>query len=183
MTDCIHLDDLNDSNHEKSDNSNDSEVDVVSGDSNRSKSFDHSEDSEDTNSNYPENEYAIAEYDLNGERDFMCFNITEYQNPDSNRIGSQHDGLLLEQTFREKGFEIKAFRNGELYTKTIISDLKIYVNEVVSNKRDVKILAIAFMAHGGEDDRIIFSDESSYKYKSLLKIIFDCERQGSVVYE
>ena len=55
----------------------------------------------------------IPEYDLNGDRDFLNFNITEYIDKKLNRIGSKEDGKLLEKTLRKKGFELKAFRDGE----------------------------------------------------------------------
>ena len=118
----------------------------------------------------------IPEYDLNGDRDFLNFNITEYIDKKLNRIGSKEDGKLLEKTLRKKGFELRAFRDGEMSKKTIVDKMKGYVKELRKEKRDVKVLVIAFMAHGGGEDIIVFSDQQTCRYKSLLQPIFECEK-------
>ena len=132
---------------------------------------------------YSETEYQssrkIPKYDLDGDRDLICFNITEYQDSISNRIGSEIDGELIKETLLRKQFKLKAFRDGKLHKNTIINDLRAYAYDVEVNKRDIKILIITFMAHGAEGDRIIFSDETTLKYTSLLQPIFNCERRGS----
>ena len=69
----------------------------------------------------------IAEYDLNGDRDFLNFNITEYVDEKLNRIGSKEDGKILEKTLFKKGFKLRAFRDGQMGKKTIVDKLKQYV--------------------------------------------------------
>ena len=104
-------------------------------------------------------------YNLNGDRDFIYFNITEYKDHTLNRIGSKNDGKILDRTLKNKEFVLKAFKDGQINKKCIKVQLEQYVEEVNDKKRDVKVLIIAFMAHGGKDDRILFSDKSSCKYK------------------
>ena len=108
---------------------------------------------------------TIAKYDVNGDRDFMYFNITEYKDHTLNRIGSKEDGKILNRTLKNKKFILKAFRDGQINKKCIVDQLKQYVKEVNDKQRDVKVLIIAFMAHGDQGDRILFSDKSSCKYK------------------
>ena len=122
----------------------------------------------------------IAEYDLNGDRDFLNFNITEYVDEKLNRIGSKEDGKILEKTLFKKGFKLRAFRDGQMGKQTIVDKLKQYVKDLKKDKRDVKILIIAFMAHGGDEDVIVFSDKRTCRYKSLLKPIFECEQLRGV---
>ena len=122
----------------------------------------------------------IAEYDLNGDRDFLNFNITEYVDEKLNRIGSKEDGKILEKTLFKKGFKLRAFRDGQMGKQTIVDKLKQYVKDLKKDKRDVKVLIIAFMAHGGGEDVIVFSDKKTCRYKSLLKPIFECEQLRGV---
>ena len=117
----------------------------------------------------------IDEYDLNGERDFMYFNITEYDDKKLNRVGSKHDGKILEKTLKRKKFQLKAYLDGLISEAAIRNKLKSYVDEISRVKRNVKVLIIAFMAHGAQDDRIVFSDESTCRYISLLEPIFECK--------
>ena len=58
---------------------------------------------------------------------------------------------------------------------TIVDKMDGYINELDQKKRNVKVLVIAFMAHGVDEDRIVFSDKQTCKYKTLLQPIFDCE--------
>ena len=122
----------------------------------------------------------IAEYDLNGDRDFLNFNITEYVDEKLNRIGSKEDGKILEKTLLKKGFKLRAFRDGQMSKQTIVDKLKNYVKELKKDKRDVKVLIIAFMAHGGGEDVIVFSDKRTCRYKALLQPIFECEKLRGV---
>ena len=115
-------------------------------------------------------------YDLNGDRDFMYFNITEYKDHTLNRIGSKEDGKILERTLNKKKFVLKASMDEQMDKKCIAEQLQNYVKDVNDKQRDVKVLLIAFMAHGDEDDRIIFSDKSSCKYKydlMITKLVFN----------
>ena len=118
----------------------------------------------------------VTEYDLKGDRDFMYFNITKYDDEKLNRIGSKQDGKLLERTLSRKGFQLQAFRDGEMSKDTILNKLKQYVKELKKNKRDVKVVIIAFMAHGAGEDIIVFSKKETCRYKSLLQPIFECEK-------
>ena len=127
-----------------------------------------------------ESEEDDEEYDLNGDRDFLYFNITKYDDEQLNRIGAKKDEEMLKKTFFSKGFKLKAYRNEWVNKKTIVDDLKHYVNNIEKDKRNVKVLIIAFMAHGGADDVIIFSDKKTYKYRSLLNKIFECEKLQGV---
>ena len=126
------------------------------------------------------NANKVAEYDLNGDRDFLCFNISEYKDRKLNRIGAKEDGKLLRETFLKKGFKVRSFMDGVLNKKFIAAELKTYVNTLNNGKRGVKVLIIAFMAHGAQDDKIVFSDETTCRYKLLLQPIFDCEKLQGV---
>ena len=123
--------------------------------------------------NRPSNQ--IDEYDLNGDRDFLYFNIFEYKDKTLNRVGSKQDGKILERTLKRKNFELKAYLDGKISQTAITNKLKSYLNGISKAKRDVKVLIIAFMAHGAQGDQIVFSDESTCKYISLLQPIFECE--------
>ena len=118
---------------------------------------------------------TIAKYDLNGDRDFMYFNITEYKDKQLNRVGSRQDGKILEKTLKKKKFQLRAYLDGEISKKGITDKLNSYVNKISKTKRDVKVLVIAFMAHGAQGDQIVFSNEQTCKYISLLQPIFECE--------
>ena len=96
----------------------------------------------------------VEEYDLNGDRDAICFNITEYDDKESDRDGSKIDGARLKETLSRKGFRFKAFRDGKLRKEDILDELNNYVEAIGNERREVKILVIAFMAHGTEDDYI-----------------------------
>ena len=72
----------------------------------------------------------IAEYDLNGDRDFLSFNITEYEDEKLNRIGSKEDGRLLEKTLSKKGFKLRAFCDGQISKESILSKMNDYVKEL-----------------------------------------------------
>ena len=76
----------------------------------------------------------------------MNFNITEYVDEKLNRIGSKEDGKILEKTLLRKGFKLRVFRDGQMGKQTIVDKLKQYVKELKKDKRDVKVLVIAFMA-------------------------------------
>ena len=117
----------------------------------------------------------IPQYDLNGERDFLIFNITKYQDEKLNRIGSEKDEKVLEKTLRKKGFKLRASINGEVRKKAIVNKMKQYLNKLKQEKRDIKVLVIAFMAHGSNGDNIVFSDSKTCGYKSLLQMIFKCK--------
>lgn len=117
---------------------------------------------------------TIANYDLNGDRDFMYFNITEYKDNKLNRIGSKQDGKILEKTLKKKNFQLRGYLDGIISEKGITDKLNSYVNKISKAKRDVKVLVIAFMAHGAQGDLIVFSNEKTCKYISLLQPIFEC---------
>ena len=118
----------------------------------------------------------VPEYDLKGDRDFLYFNITEYKDEKLNRIGSKQDGKLLERTLSRKGFKLRAFRDGEMSKDTILNKLNQFVKDLKKKQRDVKVVIIAFMAHGAGEDRIVFSKKETCRYKLLLQPIFECEK-------
>ena len=95
----------------------------------------------------------IGEYDLNGDRDILCFNISKYGGKED-RKGSEKDAQILKETFIRKGFQVRAFEENEVSKTIILEKLNTYVKEIEKNQRDVKVLAIAFMAHGAEGDII-----------------------------
>ena len=123
---------------------------------------------------------TIAKYDVNGDRDFMYFNIFEYKDKTMNRVGSKQDGKILEKTLRKKNFQLRGYLDGNISESGIKNKLKSYVNKISNEKRDVKVLIIAFMAHGAQDDHIVFSEGNTCKYISLLQPIFECERLQGV---
>ena len=77
----------------------------------------------------------------------------------------KEDSKIFEKTFKKKKFALKAFQDGQISQKMITNKLKDYVKDLNDKKRNVKILMISLMAHGERDDTIIFSDQSSCRYK------------------
>ena len=79
---------------------------------------------------------TIPQYDLNGDRDFMYFNVTEYKDKKWNRIGSKGDGKLLEKTLKKKNFELRAFLEGEITQKAVVNKLDSYLKKLENGKRN-----------------------------------------------
>ena len=105
----------------------------------------------------------------------MYFNITEYDDKKLNRVGSKQDGKILEKTLKKKNFHLRGYLDGIISENGITNKLNSYLNKISKEKRDVKVLVIAFMAHGAQGDQIVFSNEHTCKYISLLQPIFECE--------
>ena len=107
-------------------------------------------------------------YDLTGTKDLIIINVLKYTNAQP-RTGSEKDVERLENAFDSRGFNIsRKLTNGEVLYNQVKAALKSYI----SSDAKPSFLTIAIMAHGDEEDRVLFSDghrESVYK---ILEPIF-----------
>ena len=106
-------------------------------------------------------------YDLSGDKDLIIINVSKYTNGKP-RTGSEKDVERLENAFDSRDFNIARKLIGEVYYNPVKAALKSYV------KSDAKpsFLAIAIMAHGDEEDRVMFTDGYRESVNKILEPIF-----------
>ena len=107
-------------------------------------------------------------YDISGTKDLIIINVLKYKNGKP-RTGSEKDVERLENAFESRDFNIaKKITTGEVLYDQVKEALKSYV------KSDARpsLFAIAIMAHGDEEDRVLFSDGRLESVNKILEPIF-----------
>ena len=118
-------------------------------------------------------------YDINGNRDLLIVNIAKFDNQDG-RSGSEVDVESLKSSFGTKSFKLfKDPLNGRVTYNDFHNLLKAYIKHI-QKKGTPKLLAIAIMSHGTENDKILFSDHGTKSVYKILKPIFTCDELTGV---
>ena len=140
--------------------------------SSKSKQITHS--SKQIESNSPTNESC---YDINGDRDIIIINISDYDDGKGQpRYGSQNDTKLLEKTFSKRNFSLFKQLDG----RVLINDVNNTFDAYLNSNRMPKIITVAVMAHGSENDNLHFSNGVAVPISKIMERLLNSPKLAGV---
>ena len=129
-----------------------------------------------TNENSNESDDELETYDIDGDRDLLMINISKYDSSQE-RIGSDKDIKSLKAAFMRRKFQLfREALDGEV-KKCDVQDL---IDSYIQSHRKPKLFAIVVMAHGGEHDRVQFTNGYMLSINKLLEPLFNSEKLYNV---